>query len=42
VVAPIMKNEKNLHKYPQCVADDIMRQVGAGFIKLSFNLPLTL
>ena len=22
-----MKNEKNLTKYPQCVADDIMRQV---------------
>ena len=27
VVAPILKNEKNLSKYPQCVADDIKRQV---------------
>ena len=27
VVAPILKNEKNLTKFPQCVADDIKRQV---------------
>jgi dynein heavy chain len=27
VIAPILKNEKNLEKFPQCVADDIRRQV---------------
>ena len=27
VIAPILKAEKNLKKYPQCVADDIKRQV---------------
>lgn len=27
VIAPILKNEKNLAKFPQCVADDIKRQV---------------
>ena len=26
VLAPILKNEKNLKKFPQCVADDIKRQ----------------
>jgi dynein heavy chain len=26
-LAPILKNEKNLNKFPQCVADDIKRQV---------------
>ena len=27
VIAPILKNEKNLAKFPQCVADDIRRQM---------------
>ena len=27
VLAPILKNEKNLRKFPQCVADDIKRQI---------------
>ena len=27
MVAPILKNERNLTKFPQCVADDIKRQV---------------
>lgn len=27
VVAPILKNERNLKKFPQCIADDIKRQV---------------
>ena len=27
VLAPILKNDKNLSKFPQCVADDIKRQI---------------
>ena len=27
VIAPILKLEANLHKFPQCIADDIKRQV---------------
>ena len=27
VIAPILKLEKNLDKFPQCIADDIKRQV---------------
>ena len=27
VIAPILKNEKNLDMFPKCVADDIKRQV---------------
>ncbi len=27
VIAPILKNERNLDKFPKCVADDIKRQV---------------
>lgn len=27
MIAPILKNEKNLEKFPKCVADDIKRQV---------------
>ena len=26
-MAPILKNDRNLSKFPQCVADDIKRQV---------------
>ena len=26
-MAPILKNERNLKKFPQCIADDIKRQV---------------
>ena len=27
MLAPVLKNERNLNKFPQCVADDIKRQI---------------